>query len=148
MRPTILCSGFAAMLALFSEASIAHHAFSPVYDGSRTITIEGVVAEFRLINPHSLMTLDVTDEQGNSATWTVEFAGKLHLTVSGWTDDTIRAGERITVHGNPSHSGSSKLFFQRIVKADGTELVSARREGFESIDELRRRRARERDQQN
>lgn len=147
MRKTNLlwCS---SVLSLLSAAALSHHAFTPVYDGSRTISAEGLVTEFRLINPHSMMSLDVTDEQGNSVTWTVEFQGLLHLTVSGWNADTIRAGEHITVFGNPSHSGSPRMFFRRIVKSDGTELVSARTEGINAIDEQRRQRARARDQQN
>lgn len=133
-------------LSLTSAIAIAHHAFSPVYDGDRTISTQGVVTQFRLINPHAMMTLDATDFAGNIVTWTVEFQGKLHLTVNGWTDDTIHAGDRITVYGNPSHTGSAKMFFQRIVKADGTELVSAHTQGLDAVEELRRQRARAREE--
>jgi hypothetical protein len=134
-----------ALLALaLSMAADAHHAFSPVFDESRTISVAGVVTEFRLVNPHAWMTVDVTDEAGNVVQWTVEFGGRLNLTVGGWTDDSIQAGERITVSGNPTHTGSPRLFFRRLVRADGTELVPPGAERIDAIEEERRQRARAR----
>ena len=59
------------------------------------------MTEFRLVNPHASMTLDSTDADGNSLTWTVDFDGRVNLIVGGWTEDTIRVGEAVTVTGNP-----------------------------------------------
>jgi len=103
------------------------------------------VTSFRLVNPHAMLTMDVTDDAGKVVKWTVEFAGRLNLTVSGWTDDTITAGERVTVTGNPTHTGSARLFFVQLVRADGTELRSGD-ERLKAIEEERRQRTKERDQ--
>ncbi|HEY5566306.1 MAG TPA: hypothetical protein VIM81_03565, partial [Gammaproteobacteria bacterium] len=88
-----------------------------------------------------------SDDAGNVVEWTVEFSGRLNLTVGGWTDDTISPGERVTVSGNPTHTGSPRMFFRRLVRADGTELrpPSAARQG--AIEEERRQRARARAEQ-
>jgi hypothetical protein len=124
----------------------AHHAFSPVYDEGRTITVEGVVTEFRFINPHALMSMDVTDASGTVMKWTVEFGGRLNLSEVGWTEKSITPGERLRVIGNPTHTGSRRMFFRRIIRADGSELLNAAARRQDEIEEARRQR-RERNQQ-
>ena len=125
----------------------AHHSFSAVYDGKRNVTITGVVTQFRFVNPHALMTLEVTDKDGKIVTWVVEFAGRLNLSEIGWSAESIRSGEKLTVTGNPTHEPLPRLAFQRIVKADGSELVPAAAQRSDTLEEERRERARRRAQQ-
>jgi len=134
-------------LAITASAATAHHAFAPVYDAQRTVTVQGVVTEFRFINPHALMSLDVTDQAGKLVKWTVEFDGVLNLSEGGWTDRTIVVGDRLTVSGNPTHANSPRMFFRKFVRADGTEVVRHQDSQGTAIDEQRRQRARERSQQ-
>jgi len=94
-----------------------------------------------------MMFMDVTDEAGKVAKWTVEFAGRLNLSEVGWTADAIKTGERVTVTGNPTHTGSQRMFFRRLVRADGTELLPAGPQRLNAIEEERRQRARLRNQQ-
>jgi len=133
-------------LVLVVDRLGAHHAFSPVYDGKRTITVQGVVTEFRLINPHALMLMDVTDDSGKVVTWTVEFAGRLNLTEGGWTERSITPRQKVTVTGNPTHTNSPRIFFLQLVREDGTELFLPNKARTDTIEEQRRQRARERSQ--
>jgi hypothetical protein len=132
---------------LSAATASSHHAFSPVYDEKRLITVAGVVTQFRFINPHAMMSMDVTDESGKVAKWTVEFAGRLNLSEVGWTADSIKAGERITVTGNPTHTGSNRMFFRKLVRADGTELLPAGPQRLKALEEERRQRALQRNRQ-
>jgi hypothetical protein len=126
----------------------SHHSFSGVYDGKRVVTVTGVVTQFKFVNPHALMLMDVADESGKVSKWTVEFAGRLNLSEIGWTADSIKAKERVTVTGNPTHAaGLPRLAFVKIVKADGTVLLPANEERSKTIDEERRQRALARDKQ-
>ena len=125
----------------------AHHAFSPVYDDKRVITVAGVVTQFKFMNPHAMMFMDVTDDSGKVVKWVVEFAGRLNLSEVGWTAESVKAGERITVTGNPTHTGSQRMFFQKIVRADGTELLPAAPQRLTAVEEERRQRALQRNQQ-
>jgi hypothetical protein len=138
------------LLLLVSGVQMAHshHSFSGVYDGTRVVTVTGVVTQFKFVNPHALLLMDVTDESGKVSKWTVEFAGRLNLSEIGWTADSINAKERVTVTGNPTHAaGLSRLAFVKIVKADGTVLLPAAEERAKAIDEERRQRALARDKQ-
>ena len=134
-------------LAVSIRLAFAHHSFSAVYDGKRSVTVTGVVTQFRFVNPHALMTLEVTDKDGKVVTWVVEFAGRLNLSEIGWSAESIRSGEKLTVTGNPTHEPLPRLAFQRIVKADGTELVPAAAQRNDTLEEERRERAKRRTQQ-
>jgi hypothetical protein len=122
------------------DAANAHHAFAPVYDGGRTVTVAGIVTAFRLVNPHAQMSVDVTDDAGKVVTWNVEFDGRLNLTNGGWSDDTVTIGERLSVTGNPTHTGSSRMFFVSLQKADGTALLRPAIARFQALEEQRRQR--------
>jgi hypothetical protein len=137
------------IVALLMCATIAraHHSFSAVYDDKRTISVTGVVTEFRFVNPHAVMAVNVTDEAGKVVKWTVEFAGRLNLSEVGWTADSIKSGERITVTGNPAHTIPARMSFLRLVHADGTVLLPAGAQRIDAIEEERRERARQRSQQ-
>ena len=145
LRSTLVLA--ASLSLLPNTVSLAHHAFTPVYDRARTVTIEGILTEFKLVNPHATMTLDVMDEAGQHETWTIEMPGLLSLSRQGWTTDTVSIGEQLTVTGNPTHSGSQRIAFRRLVLANGTELLDPNANRQNDIEEQRRERARQRDQQ-
>jgi Family of unknown function (DUF6152) len=128
-------------LVLWVATARAHHSFAPVYDAKRTITVEGIVTQFRFVNPHAMMFMDVTDKEGKVVKWVVEFDGNLNLSERGWTADSIKAHERVTVTGNPTHTNSPKMFFVRLVRPDGTELLREDRQRSNAIEEERRQRA-------
>jgi hypothetical protein len=143
MRSIVQIAVTALLFAIGS--AMAHHSFSPVYDVNRTVTVAGIVTEFRLVNPHAHMALDVTDDAGKVSRWNVEFDGRLNLTNHGWNDDTVKVGERLTVTGNPTHTGSQQIFFTRLERADGSVVVRGG-DRIQSIEEERRARRAQREQ--
>jgi hypothetical protein len=130
--------GVAALAPAF-----AHHSFAAQYDGNNTVTLDGIVKEFRFVNPHALAKIDVADDKGAVQQWTVEFDGRLNLTNLGWSDSTIKPGEHLKISGNQERTGEPRIFFTKLVRADGTELV---RGGvrLNAIEEDRRARAAQR----
>jgi hypothetical protein len=134
------------IVVLAAAPAGSHHAFSPVYDAAKTVTVEGVVTQFRFVNPHAMLLLDVTDKTGKVVKWNVEFAGRLNLEEAGWTADSIKAGERVTITGNPAWKSTPRLAFVKLVRADGTTLLPGRAQRLEAIEEERRQRARQRNE--
>jgi len=146
MTPQLRILIGAALLLGTAAVVDAHHSFSPVYDASRTVTVAGTVTAFRLINPHAQMVLDVTDEAGKVVAWNVEFPGRLHLTNGAWTDDSIKVGEHVSVTGNPTHTGSARMFFVQLQHADGSLLEPPAVARGKTLDEERRQRIEQREQ--
>ena len=112
----------AALLTLPSIA-VAHHAFRSIYDFSRTEKIQGAVVELELVNPHAFLHIDVTGDGRETARWVIEGPGRLALTRRGWTEDMFAQGETLTVVGNPSNIAERALWLEKIVRADGTEVI-------------------------
>lgn len=134
------------LIALAPATIGAHHAFSPVYDAKRTITVDGVVTQFRFVNPHAMMLMEVKDKSGKVETWNVEFAGRLNLEEAGWNAESIKPGERVKVTGNPAWQSSQRMAFVKLVRADGTTLEPGRAQRLSAIEEERRQRAQQRKQ--
>lgn len=80
----------------------AHHSIAPHYDTERSITIEGIVTEFKFVNPHAFLYIDVEQADGSLANWSCEMQAAVILRHSGWTQDLIRRGERIVLNGMPA----------------------------------------------
>jgi uncharacterized protein DUF6152 len=131
-------------LLMWGTVSSAHHSFSAVYDGSKQTTVTGVVTQFRFVNPHAMMYLSSNDASGKAEKWVVEFDGRLNLSNYGWTENSIRSGEKVTVTGNPSHNEPNRIFFLKLVHADGSELVRGAQR-LKDIEEDRRQRAQQRE---
>jgi hypothetical protein len=136
------------LLAFTVATADSHHAFSPVYDAKRTIVVDGVVTQFRFVNPHAMMLMDVTDKKtGKVVKWNVEFAGRLNLEEAGWNAESIKPGEHVKVTGNPTWKGSQRMAFVKLVRTDGTTLEPGRAQRVSAIEEERRQRAKQRTQQ-
>jgi Family of unknown function (DUF6152) len=138
-----------SLMLLVAMTATAHHSFFGVYDGAQFITISGVVTQFKFMNPHALMFMDVTEASGKVEKWTVEFDGRLNLSEGGWTANSIKPKEQVTVTGNPARETAAfhQMFFRKLTKSDGTELVRYQDQRVKTVEEERRQRALERNQQ-
>jgi hypothetical protein len=141
----LMCS--LTLLPVIVKPVTAHHAFSPVYDASKMTTVAGVVTQFNFVNPHATLLMDVTGDDGKVVKRTVEFAGRLNLSEVGWSANSVKTGERVTVTGNPTRTGSPRMAFLKLVRPDGTELLPAGPQRANAIEEERRQRALKRGQQ-
>jgi hypothetical protein len=117
-----------AGIALLAGAGrvFAHHSFAATYDSSQRIEIEGIVKEFVWRNPHSFLRIDVTDKDGATKTWTLEWGSIGQLTRSQMTRTTLKPGDRIIVGGAPARDQSSsvRLVIQTLKRpADGWQWV-------------------------
>lgn len=73
-----------------------HHSHGN-YIMTEYVQLEGTVTELHWINPHIWIYLEVTDEGGKSAVWALEAAGASGLMRQGITQDTVQAGDTISV---------------------------------------------------
>ncbi len=108
---------------------LAHHSAAAQYDVSRTITLEGIVREFRFVNPHSVVRLAVTDAQNKETVWSCEWAPTTILRRYGMKPSALMANTRITIVGNPARDGSADLLINSITFEDGRRLGDRGSEG-------------------
>ena len=108
----------AVVLVCASERSWAHHS-AAMFDEKKTVTVEGVVREFQLTNPHSWLLVDVTDKGGKVVTWGFEAEGPSTLSRAGIKPSDLRPGTKLTITGNPMKDGTRAAIWVNAVRADG-----------------------------
>ena len=100
----------------------AHHG-SAVYNTESVVVLkDATVTRFIWANPHSIAQFDVKDEKGNIAHWSAEAGSPSALSLIGWTKNSIKPGDTITVYVFQSKTGSPVGRLNHIVLADGTNL--------------------------
>lgn len=113
-----------ALVLFLTSPALAHHSAAGV-DQSRTVTIVGVLKEFKWANPHSWMDIDVTDEKGATKLWSVEMTAPAYLARAGWTSKTVKPGDKVTVTVRPMRNGDPGGLFVNITLPDGRVLGQA-----------------------
>ena len=114
-----------ALLALLgllamTVVTFGHHSFAATYDEAKTIEIKGKVVVFSFRNPHSLITVEVTDAKGKKVRWGVEGPGSTQLANSGVQNDTLRYGDELVITGNPGRNPAEpKLRLRTMKRPDG-----------------------------
>jgi len=99
----------------------AHHGSRISYDMSKTVTVTGVVKEFRYQNPHVYFTFDVTDDKGEVTTWGAETDSPIVMERRyQWSRHYLSPGDKVTVTLWQSKVGSPRGFMAKVVRADGT----------------------------
>jgi hypothetical protein len=109
-------------LAIAATAANGHHSFAAEFDYDATGTITGEVIEVLFVNPHARYFLAVTDADGNEVIWDAQTRSTSALTRVGWTKDTIKLGETVTLEGNLGRDNTRKLWISEVIKADGSVI--------------------------
>ena len=88
-----------AGLVICPAALFAHHSLAPHYDPLSSVTIEGVITDFKLVNPHAVIYMDVTNDDGSVTNWNCELGAGSSLRRDGWTQDLFATGKTLKIEG-------------------------------------------------
>src|SRR5215467_42540 len=102
-------------LCMSAVAAYGHHSFAGTYLEDKVVTLEGTVAEFNIRNPHSFISIEVTDKEGKITRWGGEWAGVTQLTQSGVNRFTLKIGDKIVIDGAPARDSSDHKVLVRAV---------------------------------
>lgn len=102
----------------------AHHGVAPHYDTDRPVTIEGTVASFDFINPHSFLYVATVDATGTERIWNCELASRTVLARNGLQADTFEAGDHIVVEGVAARHNPTGCALRVAHFPDGSTLQS------------------------
>lgn len=101
--------GLVLGLAILTARPVtAHHSFDAEYDSKKLMTVTGYVTKLDWVNPHAYVFLDAKDEGGNVGSYRFEMGPPYALARSGWSKDTIKVGDKITIEGAAQAKDGSK----------------------------------------
>ncbi len=115
--------GAALALALASPA-LAHHSFA-MFDRSKPLSWTGTVEQYQWENPHTHIILMVPNSAADKRTvgrWDIESAATNILIRQGWSNSTLKPGDKVTVVGYPLKSGAKGAALFYAITPDGRKL--------------------------
>lgn len=118
-----LAAALVVGLVIARMPASAHHASAPFYDDTKSVEAVGTVARFIFRNPHSFLFIDGENEAGEAVEWEVELGAAVSMRRSGWTPETIRAGDPIKAVGQPSRApGTYGMCCAQLSRPDGSPI--------------------------
>jgi Family of unknown function (DUF6152) len=107
-----LFASLALALAAFAGHAEAHHAFSAAYDSNKPFTVTGTVTSVDWVNPHVHINVDSKAEDGAVTSWKFEVGSPNGLMRSGWTRNSLKPGDVVTIEAfrakDASNVGAAK----------------------------------------
>ena len=116
-------TALAAALVVTLPAA-AHHSFAAQYDSEKPVTVSGVVTKVEWLNPHARFYVDVKDDAGTVNNWEWELASPNGLMRLGFTRNTLKSGDEITVFGFRARDGSFHGNTRSVTRANGEKVFA------------------------
>ena len=115
---------FAASLLIFAlvGSALAHHSMAG-FDRNKTVTLTGIVKQFKWANPHAWVELEVATDKGTAEIWNVEMTSPGVLVRAGWKSTTLKTGDKVTIAAHPLMTGEPGAIFVSVTLANGQTMT-------------------------
>jgi DNA/RNA endonuclease YhcR with UshA esterase domain len=113
-----------AVLLLFAAPAARAHHSTAMYDMEHPSTYKGTITRIEWTNPHGYLYLNIKNDKGGVDEWAMEINSPNFLRHNGWTRDTVKPGDEVTVTGGAAKSGAKTMRCTSVTLADGTVLRS------------------------
>ena len=117
-RKLMFVFGLIAVLALGARPALAHHG-GAAFDQSKTQTLTGTVTRMDFVNPHVVVYMNVQNPDGTTTEWSGWLTAPNKLQRAGWTKNTLKPGDKVTLVGNQQKNGSPVLQIRKIAGPEG-----------------------------
>ena len=119
-----------AGLLVAARPVAAHHAFAAEFDADKPVKLTGAVTKIEWTNPHAWFYVDVTDETGKVTNWGLELGSPNGLMRAGWTRNSMKIGDVVTVEASRAKSGTPNANARAVtLKNTGQRLFAASSQG-------------------
>jgi uncharacterized protein DUF6152 len=122
-RLRAVCAAAFLMPLFAAFPAAAHHSFA-MFDTTKQVTVQAVVKQFTWANPHVWLDVVVTDDRGQAQTWGLESLAVGLLYRDGWTADSLKPGDKVTVQLHPMRDGTNGGQLMKVTLPDGRVLNS------------------------
>jgi uncharacterized protein DUF6152 len=122
---TALFVAWVAVVGVFATAPLSAHHGAAAFDVGKKVVLKGTVKEWIYSNPHCLLTLEVTGEDGQVVRWIVEGQAPNVVYPAGYRKDTFTFGDQVSVTVEPVKNGRPLGRILAAVTADGKTLGAA-----------------------
>jgi len=103
----------------------AHHSFEAEYDRDKVVKVTGTVTRVDWMNPHAHFYVDVKDETGKVTNWSFELGSPNVLKRQGWTRNSLKEGDQVTVEGYLAKDGTKSMAnARRVTLPDGKSVFA------------------------
>jgi hypothetical protein len=119
----VLLSGAIALLATALPLA-AHHSFEAEYDFNKTLKVTGTVTKMEWMNPHARFYVSVKEADGKMVNWNFELGAIPVLLKQGWTKNSLKEGDQVTVEGSKAKDGSFTANARSVVLANGKRVFA------------------------
>ena len=114
--------GLYLLLLFVSSGAGAHHAVTVAYDTNNLTSVEGQVTNVFWRNPHIVVTIERTLENGDVEEWRAESGSTNSLERIGVGRDIIAVGDTVSLLGAPSRLGLTRMAAYTMTLASGREI--------------------------
>ena len=129
MNPKALFSVLALGAILGTAPVLAHHSFAAEFDSDAPIDLTGTVTKVEWANPHTYFYIDVTKADGKIENWAMELGSPNGLMRRGWTRNSLKIGDTVSVTGWRAKDGSLKGNAKSVVLSTGQKLFAGSSQG-------------------